>query len=178
MFFAFIAQQGAPSGGAGIMGFLPFILILVILYFLMIRPQMKKQKDHTTMLSSLRKNDEVITAGGLHGRIVQVNEKDPTIQLQIAKGIIVTVERSSVAGKSSAGSSNPGSNNSAGLIQPGSQHTAGRNNPSESRTAEQKATGATKGNRSRRNRPRRGRRYRPPKQDNQSSSPQDQNANS
>lgn len=153
------------------MGFLPFILILVILYFLMIRPQMKKQKEHTAMLSSLRKNDDVVTAGGLHGRIVQVNEKDPTLQLQIAKGLIVTVERSSVAKKTSAGSSNPGSSNSAGLIQPGSQQNAARDNPAESRTPEQIATGAAKGSQSRRSRPRRGRRHRP-------SSPQDRTSNS
>jgi preprotein translocase subunit YajC len=99
MFLAVIAQTGQTTGGGGFMGFLPFILILVIIYFLMLRPQMKRQKDHAAMINALQKNDEVVTSGGLHGRIIRVNDKDTTVQLMIAKGIIVTVERSSIGRK-------------------------------------------------------------------------------
>ncbi|TKJ41775.1 preprotein translocase subunit YajC [candidate division LCP-89 bacterium B3_LCP] len=97
MNFAFIAQAGAQGGSGGFLGFLPFILIMVIVYFMMIRPQMKKQKDHTKMLKSLGKNDDVVTSGGIHGKIIRINDKDASLQLLIAKGIIVTVERSSVS---------------------------------------------------------------------------------
>lgn len=95
MTLAILAQGG--SGGGGFLGFLPFILIMVIVYLMMIRPQIKKQKEHGAMLNSLRKNDEIITSGGLHGRIVNISEKGTSMQVQIAKGIIVTVERSSIA---------------------------------------------------------------------------------
>jgi preprotein translocase subunit YajC len=98
MSFALIAQA-AQSGSSGILGFLPFILILVVVYFLMLRPQVKKQKQHTAMLNSLGRGDDVVTSGGIHGKIVGLNERDATLQVQIAKGIIVTVERGSVARK-------------------------------------------------------------------------------
>ncbi len=99
MQLAFIAQAGASGGGGGLLGFLPFVLILVIIYFLMLRPQMKKQKEHGAMLSSLKKNDGVVTSGGLHGRIVHINEKEGSLQIQLAKGIVVTVDRGSIARK-------------------------------------------------------------------------------
>lgn len=102
MNFAIIAQ-GATGGGGGILGFLPFILIMVIVYLMMIRPQMKKQKEHTKMLTSLQRNDDVITSGGIHGRIVHIAENEPSVQIQIAKGIIVTVERGSISRKKDAG---------------------------------------------------------------------------
>lgn len=99
MFLAVIAQAGQTTGGGGFLGFLPFILILVIIYFLMLRPQMKRQKEQAAMINALQKNDEVVTSGGVHGRIIRVNEKDTTVQLMIAKGIIITVERSSIGRK-------------------------------------------------------------------------------
>lgn len=107
MYLAVIAQAGTSGGSGGIFGFLPFILILVVIYFLMLRPQMKKQKEHSAMLSSLRKNDDIVTAGGLHGRIVQISEKDPHLQIQIAKGIVVTVERGSVSRKKESRGTEP-----------------------------------------------------------------------
>jgi preprotein translocase subunit YajC len=104
MSFAFIAQA-APSGAGGIISFLPFVLILVVFYFLLIRPQMKKQKEHTNMLKSTGRGDDIVTSGGLHGKVVGVNEKDNTFQVQIAKGIIVNLERGSVGRRKAAGSS-------------------------------------------------------------------------
>lgn len=97
MTLAFLAQAGSGGGGGGFLGFLPFILIMVIVYLMMIRPQIKKQKEHGAMLKSLSKNDEIITSGGLHGRIVNISEKGASLQVQITKGIIVTIERSSIA---------------------------------------------------------------------------------
>ncbi len=99
MYLAFLAQAGQSASGGGFLGFLPFILILVIIYFLMLRPQMKKQKEQAAMIASISKNDEVVTSGGLHGKVIRVNEKDTTLQIMIARGVIVTIERSSVGRK-------------------------------------------------------------------------------
>ncbi len=62
------AAGGAPAGDAGLIGFLPIILMFVLLYFLMIRPQMKRAKEHKAMVEALAKGDEVVTAGGRLGR--------------------------------------------------------------------------------------------------------------
>src|SRR5690606_31744697 len=72
----------AAGGGDALMGMLPIILMFVILYFLMIRPQMKKQKEHRNMVNALAKGDEVITAGGIVGKVTDV--KDNYITLEIA----------------------------------------------------------------------------------------------
>lgn len=106
MSFAFIAQAAQSSGG-GLIGFIPFLVIIVVVYFLMLRPQMKKQKEHAAMLNALGRGDDVVTNGGIHGRIVGLNDKDGTFQMQIAKGIIVNVERGAVARRKSVGPSEP-----------------------------------------------------------------------
>ena len=62
------------SSTEGIMSFLPMILIVVVFYFFMIRPQMKKAKDHKKFVAELKKGDKVITTAGIHGRIVDLNE--------------------------------------------------------------------------------------------------------
>jgi preprotein translocase subunit YajC len=98
MSLAFIAQA-AQSGAGGIISFLPFILILVVLYFLMLRPQMKKQKEHAAMLKSVSRGDDIVTSGGIHGKVVGINEKDNSLQVMIAKGIVVNLEHGSVARK-------------------------------------------------------------------------------
>lgn len=100
MYLAFLAQA-SPQGGSGILGILPIIFIMVVVYFLMLRPQMKKQKEHARMVAELHRGDDIVTAGGLHGKIVQAYDKESTIQVQIAKGVVVTVERTSVARKNS-----------------------------------------------------------------------------
>src|SRR5450759_4309219 len=70
--------MGQPSGAAGqsnpLMTFLPLLLVFVVFYFFMIRPQMKKQKEMTNYRSSLKKGDKVVTTGGLYGRVVEVKE--------------------------------------------------------------------------------------------------------
>jgi preprotein translocase subunit YajC len=89
--------QAAPAGGqpGPIMGLLPFIAIFVLFYFLLIRPQSKRAKEHKAMVEALSKGDEVVTAGGLLGRIAKVNEN--FIDLEIAEGVVVKVQRQQVA---------------------------------------------------------------------------------
>lgn len=73
----------------------PLLLIFVIFYFLLIRPQQKKQKEHEAMLKQLEKNDEIVTSGGIHGTIVGL--KDTTITLRIDDNVKVELERNAVA---------------------------------------------------------------------------------
>jgi preprotein translocase subunit YajC len=82
--------QANPLGGL-----IPIILIFVIFYFLLIRPQRKQQKEHARMIENLKKNDEVVTSGGVHGTIVAV--KDNTLVLRIAEGVKIEIQRSYVA---------------------------------------------------------------------------------
>jgi preprotein translocase subunit YajC len=87
--------QAAPAGGdAGFMGLLPIVLMFVLLYFLMIRPQMKRAKEHKQMVEALQKGDEVLTSGGVVGRITVMG--DAYVSLEIAPGIEVSVQRSAV----------------------------------------------------------------------------------
>ena len=73
--------QSAGGAGGGLIGFLPIILMFVVLYFLMIRPQMKRAKEHKTMLAALKKGDEVVTSGGLAGRVTKVGEAYVTVDV-------------------------------------------------------------------------------------------------
>jgi len=84
------------DGGTNLISFLPFVLIIVIIYFLMIRPQQKKQKERNAMLDAIRVGDEIITNGGIHGKIVTL--KDKTIILKISENTKVVLDRSSVSG--------------------------------------------------------------------------------
>ena len=96
--FMAAAAEAAPATGAQpspFLQFLPLIFLFVIFYFLLIRPQQKKQKEHAAMLSKMDKNDEVITAGGIHGTIISVGDK--TVILRIADNVKVEVEKGSVS---------------------------------------------------------------------------------
>ncbi len=88
--------QTAPSGGGGmdIMSLLPLIAMFVLLYFLLLRPQMKRAKEQKQMIASLQKGDEVITSGGTLGRVTKVS--DNYISLEIANNVEVTVQKSAV----------------------------------------------------------------------------------
>lgn len=77
-----------------ILQFLPLVFLFVIFYFLLIRPQQQKQKEHTNMLSKLDKNDEVITAGGVHATVISVADK--TAIIRIAENVKVEIEKSSI----------------------------------------------------------------------------------
>jgi len=89
------AQAPAPAAGdAGLMGFLPIILMFVLLYFLMIRPQMKRAKEHKAMVDALQKGDEVVTAGGVLGRITKVSEA--YVCVEIASNVEISVQKGAV----------------------------------------------------------------------------------
>jgi preprotein translocase subunit YajC len=92
--------MGLPGGGEGeqgnpILGFLPIILMFVVLYLLMIRPQMKKQKNQQRMIDELEKGDEIVTSGGIHGSIANI--KDDIIVLKIGDNVKIEVSRTAVS---------------------------------------------------------------------------------
>jgi preprotein translocase subunit YajC len=95
--YAQVAGVGGAEGG--LLSFLPLVLMFVVMYFLMIRPQMKRQKEHRVLLEGLQKGDEVLAAGGLMGKVTKLG--DSYITLEIAslgeKPVEVLVQRSSVA---------------------------------------------------------------------------------
>lgn len=93
---AYAQAAGASSGAASIASFLPLILIFVIMYFLMIRPQQKRMKEHRNLVESLKKGDEVITQGGLIGKVTAVREGE--LEVEIAPGVKTRVVRSSITG--------------------------------------------------------------------------------
>ncbi len=93
---AYAQAAPAPAGPAGdLMTFLPMIAIFVVFYFLLIRPQQKRAKETRAMLAALQKGDEVVTAGGIVGRISKLGEQYATVE--IANGIEVNVQRGSVS---------------------------------------------------------------------------------
>ena len=91
---AYAANGAAPQGG--IMSFIPLILIFVIFYFLLIRPQQKKAKEQQAYLSNLKKGDNIVTSGGLHGLITGIT--DTVVTLEIAENIRVKVSRQHILG--------------------------------------------------------------------------------
>ena len=86
--------QTAGGGDTGFIGFLPIILMFVLLYFLMIRPQMKRAKEQKAMIEALQKGDEVVTSGGVVGRITKLGDQYAT--LEIAPGTEIVVQRAAV----------------------------------------------------------------------------------
>lgn len=90
-----LAENGAAAGQQpGLMGFLPLIILVVVFYFLLIRPQSKRAKEHRNMVSNLSKGDEVVTTGGLLGRIAELDENFVT--LEVADNVQVRVQRNAV----------------------------------------------------------------------------------
>ena len=86
--------QAATGGDAGFIGFLPIVLMFVLLYFLMIRPQMKRAKESKAMIEALQKGDEVITTGGIVGRISKMGEQ--YLVIEIAPNTEISVQRAAV----------------------------------------------------------------------------------
>ena len=89
------AQTAAAGPMDGVMQFLPIILMFVVLYFLMIRPQQKKAKEHKALLEGLGKGDEVVTASGMAGRITKVG--DDFVTIEIATGVEVQMQKPAIA---------------------------------------------------------------------------------
>lgn len=89
------AQAAGGAGGAGAFAqFIPLILIFVIMYFLMIRPQQKRAKQHREMVSALQKGDQIITQGGIFGKVTSV--RDDEVEVEIAQGVKVRIVRATV----------------------------------------------------------------------------------
>lgn len=98
-FLPVVLQAGNGQGGSSFFAFLPFILIFVIIYFLMIRPQSRKQKETKLMIESLAKGDKVITIGGLIGSIVGFRDNDGIVILKVADNVKLEVTKTAVAKK-------------------------------------------------------------------------------
>src|SRR3546814_12961763 len=90
------AQAGGGCGGGPCMSFLPIILICVVFYFLLIRPQQKKAKQHREMVSALRRGDKVVTAGGMIGTVTKIIS-DTEAQVELAEGVRVRVVRHTIS---------------------------------------------------------------------------------
>ena len=101
MFITSAFAQTAPAAAGGsdiqssLMSMLPLVLMFVVLYFVMIRPQMKRQKEHRTMIEAVAKGDEVATAGGVLGKVTRLG--DVYLGVEIANGVEVTLQRSAIA---------------------------------------------------------------------------------
>jgi preprotein translocase subunit YajC len=107
MNFLAYAMGGGGTGGAGGQGgglgaFLPLILMFAIFYFLLIRPQQKKAKQHKLLLADLKKGDRVVSSGGLHGVVTGLT--DDVVTMEVAPKVRVKVSRGSIAGITSKGS--------------------------------------------------------------------------
>ncbi|MCV2362070.1 preprotein translocase subunit YajC [Paucibacter sp. DJ1R-11] len=98
MFISNAFAQAAPAAATGtessLLSMLPLVLMFVVLYFVMIRPQMKRQKEHKAMIDAIAKGDEVVTSGGLLGKISKVGES--YLSLEVANGVELQVQRGAV----------------------------------------------------------------------------------
>ena len=93
---AFAMAPGAQGGQAGgLAGFLPIIILFAIFYFLLIRPQQKKAKEHREMIGNLKKGNRIVTSGGIYGTILSID--DTTIGLEIAEKVKIKISRGNVA---------------------------------------------------------------------------------
>ena len=95
LIIAMAPPQGGQGGGEFTTTILMFAVIIAIFYFMILRPQQKRQKERQKLLESMKKGDKVVTAGGIHGTIVGIEDK--TLLLQIADNVKVKVERSSIS---------------------------------------------------------------------------------
>ena len=88
------AAAGSAGTGPGWIAFVPYVGIFAIIYFLMIRPQMRQQKDHRTKIAGVKKGDQVVTAGGLVGKVTRVD--DAYVDIEIAQGVKIKVVKSTI----------------------------------------------------------------------------------
>jgi preprotein translocase subunit YajC len=94
----YASAQGGSTGGGGMLSLLPFVLIMLILYFLMIRPQSKRQKVKKLMIEALKKGDRIVTIGGVHGTVVGLKNQGKIVVIKVDKNTNLTVVKSSIAG--------------------------------------------------------------------------------
>lgn len=91
-----MTSQPGQQGGGSLLGFMPFLLIIVIMYFLMIRPQMKRQKERQKMLEALKKGDDVIVAG-IYGKIMAFTDDDKSVIVKVDDNTKLKVDRASIS---------------------------------------------------------------------------------
>jgi len=94
-FFISNANAQLAGGSESLLSLLPLVLIFVVFYFLLIRPQQKRQKEHRDMVANVKVGEEVTTAGGLLGKITEV--KDSFVKIEVAQGVIVTVQKHTIS---------------------------------------------------------------------------------
>ena len=99
---AYAQTEAAPAGPGPLVQFFPLILIFVVFYFLLIRPQQQKTKAHRQLLDDLKRNDEVVTAGGIYGRVMELSEK--VLTLELTQNVRIRVERSKIESVVTGGS--------------------------------------------------------------------------
>lgn len=92
-----MAQESAPRGGGFIGSLLPLMLIVLVMYMFLIRPQTKRQREHRRMVSELKPGDEIVTSGGMHGSIAGIREKKRTLLVKISDNVKVEIDLTSVA---------------------------------------------------------------------------------
>ena len=108
MFISEAFAQTAPAGGteSSLFSLLPLVLMFVVLYFIMIRPQMKRQKEHKAMIAALAKGDEVVVGGGVVGRVSKIGET--FVHVEVANGVELQVQRPAVVQVLPKGTYSPG----------------------------------------------------------------------
>jgi preprotein translocase subunit YajC len=92
---AFAQAAGGAGAAGGLISFVPILLIFAIMYFLMIRPQQKKVKEHRAMIEALRRGDRIVTQGGLIGKVVKVEDNE--VEVELAQGVKVRAIRGTIA---------------------------------------------------------------------------------
>lgn len=99
-----MASGSSGQGGVSGLGMLlPIVLIFLIMYFLMIRPQQKKQRQHQLMLQSLKKGDRVVTSGGFLATVLNIKEQENIVVLKLAENVKVEIQKGAIAGKIAEG---------------------------------------------------------------------------
>lgn len=94
---AFAQGAGSPGGGNLLFQIIPFVLIFVVIYFLILRPQQKRAREHREMVASVRRGDQIVTSGGLMGKISKVTDDADDVEVEIAKGVKVRIIRSMIS---------------------------------------------------------------------------------
>ncbi|WP_066628828.1 preprotein translocase subunit YajC [Labilibacter marinus] len=89
-----IFLQAAPGGFDIVKQLFPFLLIIVVFYFFMIRPQMKRQKELKKYREELKKGDKVVTTGGIYGKVAEI--KEPHVEVEISKGVVIKIDKSAI----------------------------------------------------------------------------------
>ena len=105
------AQDAAPKPAGGsdfLTGILPLVLIFVVFWFLLIRPQQKRSKEHKALIAAIKKGDEVMTAGGIVGKVIKASELSPTVEVEIADNVRVQIARGQIAGLWNPAAMTPG----------------------------------------------------------------------